>query len=1176
MADQPGLNASAQAPLYANGLPAEAVAKALADSDASASGSHTDYWASPERPAKSDVQEVLDIGLAVDRLVNKVDLQVARYPCVMHVQFKPAGGGDWEPLRDKKTGKPIEARITDSVPAKIAGAVWIPAGSNLSPQHAFPNHWESLSFRCAPTACKKIRVVLQRLNNKNIPVNAKGRAVDYSVAVKNLDIGFKVESKTDLPTTTGGGPNPGPTPTVPAQPAPVSNKDPLGSSVDYYIRDYFAADLNWDSLQAQNGVDPEDRDPYHAWRSEPQPRSDAVVPLYVDVRDGDGEGQVVDSFKINPLTSGVSFNLYYSNDDRSASSFPATDEVLRLPGLREFGSVIPSNEGLRFETNEDYLLIANSSIQWDPRLPWWVGIQFQPQFDDAEATAHVVLDSPGLKVSWDGSTWVARINGQDFALPTVSFQFNETLTMIVGANGSDGEVRFAGQTSHMTLGLSASPGDLKIGSDGTSAGDVRVNRLVIKQQPLSHLNGQPTEDGMIAYTGSGRYVGQGPLAQSIQPDIDSALLRIDPAFQGRDVVTTQVYDQANPFGVRGGPGHFYEQVSWTPVNREFRLYKGTIRFDSVKARYFKFEFTNLVAKPYSESDPVSRRVKIFPSGLMRVGTTSGGLDSGSQVNTDMGSGVRFSDQRGVRIARTKGYQDYKPTEALFTRDAEAGSRLRDLAPVFGMEPWHQDAGIPRFAGNQPHIYTEVTVEHDSKVAYYVGLRQLRAMRTNHAAPVDTDEYLFLFHDDALLVNDPGTTWGLSPEGGLYTGSSVTDFARIGSESLLSRRNVRGVQFAAVQTPPLQRLADADFTDPTMALWKSYGGAQITRQEDSSTGFGTTVRVRRQPEGAYWNYIEDQYATWDDIEDSDPDPLKPTWDDVSFLGTVSLATGGIEGLEYVSLPNRGRIYAAARVYAPTPLTAPLHVQIVGDNGEVLADQKTNTFQGQVLEWYASYTVGEGGDPPEYDTWDDVEAVGTWDDVEALGTWDDVSGIAGSFGGFEGEVTVRVIQEGATVDEFFVDSIALFEDAIIWEFSNDGGTNWYPAYDIRNNPDGALVFPATDAEVLDQQQGTELQWRVSGYRPNLHISSLAIRPWYYGPGMGILPGGSLEQAGPNRSPYDQFPATQDSPRFKAWNKPIPQSWWYVYRQWLLEQLDPVAAPSDIIPSSILSPSLYSEEP
>jgi hypothetical protein len=45
--------------------------------------------------------------------------------------------------------------------------------------------------------------------------------------------------------------------------------------------------------------------------------------------------------------------------------------------------------------------------------------------------------------------------------------------------------------------------------------------------------------------------------------------------------------------------------------------------------------------------------------------------------------------------------------------------------------------------------------------------------------------------------------------------------------------------------------------------------------------------------------------------------------------------------------------------------------------------------------------------------------------------------------------------------------------------------------------------------------------------------------------------IEVSGANRSRHDLVPPILSDARFKAWGGPIPESWYFVRRQWLLRQ-------------------------
>lgn len=145
-----------------------------------------------------------------------------------------------------------------------------------------------------------------------------------------------------------------------------------------------------------------------------------------------------------------------------------------------------------------------------------------------------------------------------------------------------------------------------------------------------------------------------------------------------------------------------------------------------------------------------------------------------------------------------------------------------------------------------------------------------------------------------------------------------------------------------------------------------------------------------------------------------------------------------------------------------------------------------------------------------------------------------------------VMARVVQRGPTSDKWDVDTISLFADPIVWSFSNDGGFTWFPAYEVRNNPEGVLVFPETLPVIsLNQKPGTALVWKAISYKAGSTISSLVIRPWYGGLMSGIDHRAGLVAASPNVMPYDDYGDIRADARFQVWNKPVPRWWWYKFK-------------------------------
>jgi hypothetical protein len=172
--------------------------------------------------------------------------------------------------------------------------------------------------------------------------------------------------------------------------------------------------------------------------------------------------------------------------------------------------------------------------------------------------------------------------------------------------------------------------------------------------------------------------------------------------------------------------------------------------------------------------------------------------------------------------------------------------------------------------------------------------------------------------------------------------------------------------------------------------------------------------------------------------------------------------------------------------------------------------------------------------------------TWDNISdrGLATWSSLTKTGSVI--TRPRLRAQLQQHGQTADTWEVDTLSLFVDPIMWYFSNDGGTTFFPALDIRNNPNGVLTFPITqNAMVLNQKQGTALVWKVVSFAPECTVSSLVIRPWYGSLLSGVTHYVGILNGDPNVMPYDHYPDIRQDARFQTWNSPVPESWWHRFR-------------------------------
>lgn len=572
---------------------------------------------------------------------------------------------------------------------------------------------------------------------------------------------------------------------------------------------------------------------------------------------------------------------------------------------------------------------------------------------------------------------------------------------------------------------------------------------------------------------------------------------LDPTHPGCHItIYWSLDDVGEPdYEAEDGGASFFEDVAWNAVPRDYVAQKGYIHLPPTRARWFKFEFTNLVAEPYEVFVPIRRVVRVFPPSVVNAtkivnsGVGSEGRPAGVSSAISQTPDHTYSDALEVLAEESHIRKEDSPTSAFYVRDPAGHMALREQSWTYGFQPYTQGNTAPRFARYERHVYQEVELWVTSKVGFFCGLKELVPYRLDHDAGDDTEIYTDDFDD--FLNLEPGFTWSFDP-GALSSGSD--DDVEAISRPMHSFHSVDSVQFATSQSDPIQLIADDEFQDPILSEsdwtntdeWHKVGDATLLYNAGETTV--TIVRYAETPTSAL--------ARTPGLEQPIPSPvMAETTLSLEDEEAAAETFGGISsGLHIYA--EAGRLHAAARVLVETELSSPLLLQIVDENDNVLAEKAMTGRTGERLEWYVGWSIPDP--PPDPRT-----------------------------------VRVQVVQEGKSDDRFRVDTLSLFDDGVVWDFSVNGGSDWYPAHDIRNNPYGILSFPAA---------GNQLVYRVRGVRENVTVSGIRIRPHYRGVHNARQQG---THRGPNVSTFDHDPPIQLDPWWTQWSKPIPRSWFYAYR-------------------------------
>jgi hypothetical protein len=905
------------------------------------------FWSTPERDADDESEETMEVTLSSERLVNHIQFDLAKFPHDAEVEYFDVQIGDWRPLLrgDSTNGEPCSYSVLECNPPVLPPVSAIDGHNH--PQHSFSGHWQPAEFLCRPVRFQRLRVVLKRHRRSQAPCNSRGVRMAFSLAIRGLYCGYKVYSQACVPA---------PQPVLASYTEHqeiATTTDLLGSQVSYVYRVNRASNILLN--------DPDTPGTTLIWRSEPQPFPQAVVNYFLDVRDSDGEPQVLDRIFLDPINDGPNVNLYYSNDEPEAG-FVAPDDPLP-PQVAVPAGQLASTDPLGTATQPygrvGWIDIDNSPISFRPGRKWWFGARLNWRFLRAlDSAEHPIFDCGAFHFAW--TQYGLRFGtgaGDYFHVDVDRFDPATDFTFMSWYSGTTvrTQIRIAGQDFFGERELSVSLSTTTVAKirvagflNSTSiSADFRLQHMVLKVDQDVHI-------GLINdfLSNPAPYCVKPEFSVNDDGRTDNAILRYNPGFVNQDF----------PTGLKGGAPTKYSSMEWSPIARDYTLRKGFLYFPPTKAKYWKLEFCALTPEPYEVYVPIKKTVKTYRTEMWMVPVAPPVVAAriaiivpGISVSVNIAASFDFRSSTSVQVNASAGSVSVKGYSATSVRVATSVSvavSLSTVSWVWGFLPAHPPTYVPRFETKCVHEYDVIEVETKTKIGYFVGLKGIQAYKVSYLAVDDTNQYTELFHDDSNLSSDTG--WSITGDHELTSGDS--HFAQAESRIMPSNRIVRAVQFATTQSAPTQLLPDDDFDDEDPdENWRAIGDGTLAPFTTTDERVGSILRVDRGSREPSWDEMLAQlYPTWSAVEGR-------TWEAVERSGNPAQSVGGIESKAPASTPPGGRIYAAARVIAPHDLQSPLYVQIIDDEtGQVLSESSAEVKAGQIAEWFTSYTIGEGGE------------------------------------------------------------------------------------------------------------------------------------------------------------------------------------------------------------------------
>lgn len=982
------------------------------------------FWASNRAPVSDPTQEVLEIDFASAGLVNRISFDSVRFPQTIALQYTKDNGSTWGPVLDALTGQPIVVTVLQSFPAVLPSPLAVTG--HRHPQHDYDGHWERHAFQTAPDEIQKLRFVITRNPAGKPPVDVTGASVPYSVALQNIEIGYEIRSKDDIPRSLLESDSKQTT-------EPFANSNDLfNSNLGFAKRTRYAKNLIYNT---------DDYAPF-VWKSEPQPFPSAVVNFYTDLRDANGNPQIIDRIFIDPLFEGPFINLYYSNQttvtefNSSRTALDSTeasivngsvDQTAQRMNLGTFVNPYelkiqaqasmfvtsaddnipaPTPPTINVQFIESYAQIDNSSVSFDPSRDWWLGMSFLPTVDPLTATSNIfypVFSCSQFEIGFynaidpltDVLTAYAYFKTASGDLNSVPIYTDDTSNVseiqIVTAYYDSAlhlSVARHGVTNTMDINASVAfssdlPGVLLIGTDPTIErfSNPSISAFILKQETW-------TDDNFITNPTGYSYVARFPTQMEFGGQ--NALVRFDPSLVSPSAQS----------GLVGGPAFCFENLTWTPIPRSYSMNRGSMILPATNARFWNLEITNLRPEINDKFIPVTRTVKTFPADVVAA-------FNATQSNNDRSSYDDLASEVQGSLAYTLPYldiprytgtgadtQSFSDTEVYVATDPTTADRLQNLGTEWTYRQWHPDVRVPRFISVSQHNYDTLTVQQTSNVSFFCGLRNIQFQRTTNSVP----------QDQSIIEEDFLDSTGLDPNGSWIINSNVdslssggSTFARTQSVTMPTQRGVRALQFASQQSDSKEINLNGNFSDTgydatNLTTWSAYGDGKLLGLTQVNNATDISLLVSRQSQFGFWadvaiNFTADPVFTtfldgsYGAITRYDPSTypatnvvagISTTYGDLSEGVSKSQYSGGIAST-VINSPDGGRLYAAARVTATSTLTESLWIQIVdGDTGGVLAEQEMNVSKGKIQEWYT------GVDTNKFST-----TTGTrWGDLDTL--------------------------------------------------------------------------------------------------------------------------------------------------------------------------------------------------
>lgn len=583
-------------------------------------------WFSNVRGSADKRWEILTISMSVPVMINTIQFGVLAKNCNYQVWYTGIDKSRTQVITEEQ--QPLQGTVYDNL--QSAPDAWYKSDKVA---------WQRVDANINPIIVTSVEIRVQRIAGANTTAL-------YSLGLRDILFQRTVRTLEDT--------------LYPIQ----TSTDSLGNLVRKEI-------LDW---RPENAID---SDSYTFWKSAPQPSPNAVVNFYATVGIDPFSPNRIDRIWLDPLYTGCTMNLYYSNDSNMGKIIPRPS-LIPSSSLKAIIGI--DSSGINMSSSTDTFVIPTntffSAAGGSTSAPLgmfgdtgWIGTEIEISQGLSDATTNLTTGTFYLFAS------------QDF-----NVQYNFATRKFVVTFGSGGTIDTfstaalqmftVGSRIQLVLACSMDPITAKyvLRLIVSSSNNIISDTSLVTTYQTNNLANMYRKGHYVSVAGIiGHIRAMIIKAESESTEVYQNFIASPAAFVSPPVRPDNTLLLNNPLdnavyvgnfmdgslGYGGVGDEIYEQKSWTPVWKDWKVERGYFYLPQpVVASHLKLEFSQLTPQPYPvyetgikvayKTFPVSATIasKTGVSNQTGVSSTSssGALQRTNSVGTNVSPGVNFYRQ----------------------------------------------------------------------------------------------------------------------------------------------------------------------------------------------------------------------------------------------------------------------------------------------------------------------------------------------------------------------------------------------------------------------------------------------------------------------------------------------------------------------------------------------------